>query len=284
MAADEVNNIFRYIYRGEEDEVISDEATHITVAEGVTVILAWAFKEHPNIVELICNVSVEKIEELAFYECTSLRRVIIPGVKEVDYCAFYYCPALTDVECGKLEIVKEAAFMSCESLRSINMPSARIVELHAFCECKALTNVKFGNELEQFEESAFKECESLERITIPLKDGLIADDDVFQGCRNLKQVDLVEEVELHHIIVALHLEEWRNDMNEEIDSIIRILSNARAGYRISRDDEDSGERQRRYEGGSDQFCAKLLVTKQNMIVFWTRLQLLSSLRCLEILR
>ena len=38
------------------------------------------------------------------------------------------CNALTDVECGKLEIIEEDAFGHCKSLRSIHLPSVRIVE------------------------------------------------------------------------------------------------------------------------------------------------------------
>ena len=102
-----------------------------------------------------------------------------------------------------------------------------------FCRF-ALVEVKFsnkleliGNELEPFG-GAFVDCESLERITIPLKDGIITARDIFEGCVKLKHVDLVEEG-LLEIISALQLEDWRNDMNEEIDAINRILPSAPAG-------------------------------------------------------
>ncbi len=81
-----------------------------------------------------------------------------------------------------------------------------IVEREAFLECYGLTDVKFGNKLERIGAGVFFQCKSLERITIPLKDGLITDDDVFFRCRNLKQVDVVEG-ELHKTIAALQLEE-----------------------------------------------------------------------------
>ena len=69
----------RYIYRGEEGEIIPDGATHITVAEDVTFVRARAFWHHPNIVEVICHENVEKIEVEAFEDCPSLKRVIMPG-------------------------------------------------------------------------------------------------------------------------------------------------------------------------------------------------------------
>ncbi len=57
---------------------------------------------------------------------------------------------------------------------------------------------------------------------------MITADDVFKGCDNLKDVDLVEG-SLHETIDALLLDDWRNDMNEQIDSINQILPNACGG-------------------------------------------------------
>ena len=75
----------------------------------------------------------------------------------------------------------------------------------------------------------FKNCPSLERITLPLKDGMITHDEIFTVCDNLIHLDLAEGEQVHQTVAALHLEEWRNDMNEEIDSINQILPDAPAG-------------------------------------------------------
>ncbi len=225
MAAEGGGNIIWFTYTGADGEVIDEEATHIFVL--ARVIRRNAFEEHTNIVEVICHEDVEKIEEGAFFLCSSLRRVIMPGVKVVEEYAFN-CPALEDVECDKLEIIGQNAFYHCKSLRSINLPSARIVQEMAFGYCAALMDVKFGKKLERVGGGAFEFCSSLERITIPLKDGLITHDYVFQGCVNLRHVHLVEG-ELQETIVALHLEEWRDDVNDEIGLINQILPNSPAG-------------------------------------------------------
>eukprot|EP00574_Skeletonema_japonicum_P014714 CAMPEP_0201717370 /NCGR_PEP_ID=MMETSP0593-20130828/3109_1 /ASSEMBLY_ACC=CAM_ASM_000672 /TAXON_ID=267983 /ORGANISM="Skeletonema japonicum, Strain CCMP2506" /LENGTH=322 /DNA_ID=CAMNT_0048207401 /DNA_START=63 /DNA_END=1031 /DNA_ORIENTATION=+ len=232
MAAEGGNNVIvRFTYTGEEGEVIPDNATHVFV--DVTTIPARAFEQHNNIVEVICHDRVEKIEEYAFFcfwcSSLSLKRVIMPGVKIAEKFAFNNCTALMDVECDKLEIIGEAAYSNCVSLRSINLPSARIVGECTFRNCEALTDAKFGNKLERMDEMVFHGCTSLERITIPLKDGVIAADNMFMGCTNLKHVDLVEGTKLYETIAALHLMDWRNDMNEEIDSIHQSLTNAHAG-------------------------------------------------------
>ena len=220
------NNFMRYVYRGEEGEIIPREATHITVHEDCTSVRANAFLDHQSIVEIICHDKVEKIEIRAFFGCTSLRRVIMPGVKIVEEAAFENCHSLSDVECNMLEIIKEFAFSGCiRSLNSIDLPSARIVEEYAFDECTALANVKFGSKLERIEGKVFCHCESLERVTLPLKDNLITTDDIFAGCRDFSHVDLVEGG-AQETIAALQLDEWRKEMNEEIDSINQILHNA----------------------------------------------------------
>eukprot|EP00984_Skeletonema_dohrnii_P009707 scaffold3728_cov72-Skeletonema_dohrnii-CCMP3373.AAC.2 len=176
--------------------------------------------------------SAEKVEEYAFRNCTSLRIVIMPGVEVVENDAFCHCEALTYVECGKLEIIRHHAFCCCESLESVDLPSGKTVEPFAFAGCEALINVKFGKELESIR--VFQGCTSLERITIPLKDGIITQNNIFQGCKNLKRVDLAGVV--HETIAALLLEEWKNDMNEEIISINQILSYTPAGSGDSFDD------------------------------------------------
>jgi len=219
-----------YIFTGGDDEVIPPDVTRVRIDESLTVIRAHAFYYHRNIEEVVCHDGVKTVEEYAFYSCHSLRRVIMPGVKVVEgRCAFMSCEALTYVECGKLEIIGECAFYGCESLRSINLPSARIVEECAFSWCKALTNIKFGKELESIRVEAFRVCPSLERITIPLKDGIITENNTFQKCENLKHVDLVEGAILHETIAALLLEEWKNDMAREVDAINQSLPTARAG-------------------------------------------------------
>jgi len=204
------------------------DVTRIRIHESLTVIPRRAFYGRRNIEEVICDADVETIELWAFAFCTSLRRVIMPGVKVVSDGAFCGCEALTDVQCSELEIIGINAFKYCESLRSINLPSVKIVKGYAFGWCKALTDVKFGGKLERIEDGAFGYCRYLRQITLPLKDNLITDNTTFKGCENLKHVDLVGGPHAK-LIAALLLEEWENDMNEEIVSINQILPPAPAG-------------------------------------------------------
>ncbi|KAK1738414.1 hypothetical protein QTG54_011083 [Skeletonema marinoi] len=153
----------------------------------------------------------------------------MPGVEVIERYAFCGCEALTDVECGKLERIGADAFGRCISLGSINLPSAKTIEGGAFMSCKALTKVEFGDKLERIERLAFCCCTSLERIAIPLKDGMITADNIFQGCKKLVHVDLVEGEVLRDTIAALLLEEWRNDMNDKLGAINQSLPTTPAG-------------------------------------------------------
>eukprot|EP00984_Skeletonema_dohrnii_P000561 scaffold179_cov71-Skeletonema_dohrnii-CCMP3373.AAC.1 len=219
MAADRY-----YIYNGREAIPRNVMRIRVRIHESVTVIPARAF-EDSLIQEVECHIDVKTVEEYAFNNCYFLEKVIMPGVEVVKWNAFTGCSALMDVKCDKLEIVRESSFRMCQSLRSIDLPSAKIVESFAFNECTDLVNVKFGIKLESIKERAFLQCTSLDQITIPLKDGIITRDDIFRWCENLEQIDLVEEAVLSDTIDALQLEEWKNDMNEEIISINQILPN-----------------------------------------------------------
>eukprot|EP00984_Skeletonema_dohrnii_P025059 scaffold14195_cov155-Skeletonema_dohrnii-CCMP3373.AAC.6 len=218
---------YYYTYTGRDGDIVPRHVTHVRIDKSVKFIPNRAFFFHRNIREVECHNKVEIIEEEAFSHCESLRRVIMPGVKNIEDRAFYCCEALAIVECDKLEIIGVSAFSGCK-LRSINLPSAQIVKLFAFVCCEELADVKFGNELESIGLWAFEGCRSLRRIALTLKDGMITRDIIFTGCENLEHVDLVKGA-LHETVAALQLEGWRNDMNEEIDSINQILPHTPAG-------------------------------------------------------
>ncbi len=180
--------------------------------------LSDPFHVHPSVVEFECHDGVEKIEKDSFFGCRSLKRVQIPGVQVVERKAFYFCDALTDVDCDKLERIGKWAFRCCKSLRRATLPSIEIVEAFAFAECEKLMALTFGGKLESIGPGAFYYCPDLRRITIPLKDGIITDDNIFQRCKTLECVDLVDEVHetIAASIAALQLKNWRKAMNKKI--------------------------------------------------------------------
>ena len=218
-----------FTFTGRVDERIPWHITHVLIDKALKFVPSRAFSSHSNIEEVICHDGVLKIEQEAFNYCPQLRRVVMPGVKEVETSAFNGCFVLNYVECGKLERIGAFAFRECQSLNSIDLPSIRIVERFGFCHCRNLFSVNLGKDLESILEKAFLNCPSLERIALPLKDGVFADDSIFHACERLNHVNLVEGAVLNETAAALLLEEWKNDMNEEIEVINRILPTAPAG-------------------------------------------------------
>ena len=151
----------------------------------------------------------------------------MPGVIEIEQYAFYSCTALTDVEFGKkLEIIGRSAFCDCRSLRSVKMPSVRMIEQHAFGYCKQLTDMELPV-VERIGVGAFHCCPRLQRIAIPLKDSMFPLDAFdqrctqFDTCGNLSTVDLVGGI--HNTISSFLLESWRDEMDQEIGRINRVL-------------------------------------------------------------
>lgn len=201
-------------------------ATHIGVDESISRILAAAFSHHPKITQMNCHKGVKRISRDVFLSCPRLRKVVMLGVEVVERNAFLNCRHVTDIECNELEMIERGAFYECVHLGGIYLPSARVVEQHAFCFCAGMRHAIFGKDLESLGARAFYGCFSMERITVPLRDGLITDTDVFEGCRNLKHVDLVDEV--YDTVAALLCKDWRKDMNEEIDSINQALERLHA--------------------------------------------------------
>ena len=102
------------------------------------------------------------------------------------------------------------------------MPSVGAIGRAAFSGCEQLEYAQFGAELRYVGVSAFNDCPSLRRITIPLKFDITFDDDAFK-CDNLTTVDLVGAYGLQKTISSLHMERWKNEINQEINRINRVL-------------------------------------------------------------
>ena len=146
------------------------------------------------------------------------------GLIEIEAHAFFDCKALSELDFDKLEIIGNYAFFCCRSLRSINMPSIRRVGRSAFNGCDALTDAVFGKDLERIEEYAFYNSRALRSISIPLKHDLIISNNAFSSCFNLSRIDALVGG-IHKTILSLHMESWRVEMKDEIDSINQTLPN-----------------------------------------------------------
>ncbi len=212
-----------FVYTGGEQEV-PDDVRRLRIAESINTIPARTFEMQGGelLIEVEGHEKLKKIEKYAFYGCTFEKVTNMTGLIEIEECAFGDCPALGELEFGKLEIIGRLAFLECCSLKSVNMPSVQLVERGAFMDCIALTDAVFGERLERIPVNTFANCDVLGRIVIPLKNNFTVEDEAFYGCQNLSRVDVVVGG-IHETISSLQLEVWRNEMEGEIDRINQTL-------------------------------------------------------------
>jgi hypothetical protein len=204
---------------------------NVIIDKSVKEIDDEAFFNNPNLRSVEFHDGVERIGKWAFCECPLLSQIKLSGVKLIEQGAFSNCRGLEDVDFGdKLVTIGVRVLFNCTSLRSITMPSVRAIGEGAFGNCTVLTDAEFGKELEELGVDAFERCSSLRRISIPLKDNMFIFSEYVQGynqfecCPALTTVDLVGGG-IHKTITSLHLESWRNEMNEQIDRVNRFLPN-----------------------------------------------------------
>ena len=165
--------------------------------------------------------SLVAIGKWAFNCCYLLRSVKLLGVRVIGNGAFFFCRGLTEVKFGvELETIGENSFYNCTSLRNITMPTVTTIGRWAFNNCVQLTALDLPEGLERLLEFAFHSCQRLRRIAVPLNDNMIGAH-VFARCPSLTTLDLVGRI--HRTIDSLHLESWKNEMNEEINRVNQVL-------------------------------------------------------------
>ncbi len=88
----------------------------------------------------------------AFYVCTALQEVVLPGdVQVIGEYAFSSCAALTTVNLSQVTRINKYAFQACTSLTELTLDNVEAIDLAAFYECTSLETLKlptctrFGN-------------------------------------------------------------------------------------------------------------------------------------------
>lgn len=163
-------------------------------------------------VKLPETVGTTRIPYHAFYKCTDLTSIEVPGnIKVLGGQAFEQCTGITSIEFNPgLESMSPDVFYNCTSLISINLPiGLKNVGEYAFTNCSAVTSiiipegveilgsgcfeytnissVRLPNSLKEIKDNAFRQCLSLHTITIPGNVESIGSK-AFYGCHNLDDV------------------------------------------------------------------------------------------------
>ena len=141
-----------------------------SIRERAKVIEKKAFFECNSLKSVIIPNSVTIIEEWAFLGCYSLRSIDIPdSVTKMGVSAFRHCNSLKSVNIsGGVTSIGDSAFANCESLKTINIPdSVTSIRDYAFSDCGSLKSVNIPDSVTSIGNYAFSNCSALKSINIP---------------------------------------------------------------------------------------------------------------------
>lgn len=138
------------------------------------------------------NYDVVEIEARAFYGCSELTYISIPGsVQVIGAQAFDHCEKLETISgCLNLWKLGSYAFHSCISLKSVCISCETIPE-YTFSSCEKLSDV-YVVYCSKIGRCAFQRCISLEEIELPEQIEDI-EEDCFSGCEKIKTIICTKE-------------------------------------------------------------------------------------------
>lgn len=192
----EIENGVLKKYHGSDSEAI--------IPEGITAIEESAFKDCTSLKKVVIPKGCKVIGSGKFFFhshvfgcCSNLEEVIIPDTVEViEDGAFYGCTSLKKITIpDSVAVIKARTFEGCSSLEKINIPnSVKIIESEAFKECTSLKEVNLPEQLEEIQEEAFYKT-ALSHIFIPKGVRKIRRN-AFEGCSNLEEVVISDGVKV----------------------------------------------------------------------------------------
>ena len=93
-----------------------------------------------NLRSLTIPGTVELIDNMAFYRCTSLTRVVLSeGIKTIEATAFSTCTNLSEINFpDSITSIGSGAFWGCEKLRTVTLPASVSFENNPFADCTGL--------------------------------------------------------------------------------------------------------------------------------------------------
>ncbi len=174
---------------------LMDEATgSIIIPQSVTKIGKGAFSKLEGLRTIVIPGTVKIIDNDAFRGNTVLEKVVIQeGVEVIGQEAFRECTALKQIELpSTITTLGDMAFCSCNSLTSINIPpNVSSIGGNLLHGCVSLESAIISEGVTYITNGMFVGCSKLKRIEIPSTVKQIGGGEVFKGCGNLTEIDLV---------------------------------------------------------------------------------------------
>jgi hypothetical protein len=172
---------------------IPQEVTNLGQTYTVTAIGENAFYGCSHLTNVELPGTIQSIGDLAFYSA-GLQRIEIPSsVLSIGRYAFRYCTSLINVQIHDgITSIEEGTFYFCRSLDSISIPnSVTTIGDYAFSE-SGITTLELPSSVTTLGNFAFEYCTKLNSIVIPKSITAIANG-CFLRCSNLKEIQVESE-------------------------------------------------------------------------------------------
>ena len=188
--AEGVTTIGKYAFRD-----CSNMAT-VSIPEGVTTIGNYAFAGCSVLETVSIPATVTSLGTYAFYSCTGMATVSLPeGLTTIGEYAFNYCSALETVSIpATVTTIEGCTFRSCSKLESVSIPSTvTTIRYGAFQNCSALTAIVIPEGVTLIDEYTFANCSELKDVTIPYGVTTI-NRYAFRSCSKLESITIPASV------------------------------------------------------------------------------------------
>ena len=184
--------VIRYV-GGETDVTVPETLGGVPV----TAIGGFAFTyAEPAVKSVALPGSVTRLYNRAFYKCTALESVLIPGVDGIGDCTFCFCSSLRSVDIPEgVERIGTRAFFRCTALETVRLPDTlTTVDNYAFKGCSAISSLELPSTLRRIGFAAFYGCSSVSgTVKIPYGVTEILGD-AFRKCSGIERVEIANSV------------------------------------------------------------------------------------------
>ncbi|MCR4661914.1 MAG: leucine-rich repeat protein [Clostridia bacterium] len=210
----------------------------ITLASTIKTIGAYAFEnlqslETVNIVNTESNKSqLTTINEKAFYECRSLREIILPeSLLQIGNYAF---ASESEMALEKVVFKHKKSYKERQDNVEVLVntdASIKSIGLFAFYNCRNVKNMLIYADVESIKEGAFKNCSNLQTLILDSTNVYAQLDnnsnETFSGCNRLFVI-------VHNTMLAQYTKDWANTVSKteksKLTSAELIIGDGLTGY------------------------------------------------------
>lgn len=117
--------------------------------------------------------------------------------------SFYYCRAISSVDCPAVEKIGAYAFRSCINLKHVKCPKVKSIGHQAFNSCSQIEDIEINN-VKTIGQLTFRGCQNLSSLNIPLVSSIGIK--AFENCNRLSTIILSSVTE----VTKVELESFNN--------------------------------------------------------------------------